>query len=216
MIVHCVDGQSVFESRDMGTTWTKAVRTLPGVWVMSQSGFRWDENLLVGDLITATIGKRQIMLYTQREYALGEKKDKARYLWVTDNSRTFHVGPPFVENAMGETLANALLYSDGALHLLQEGVNGKGSAIPLARLTEELKTINSILSIWAQLNASFSGSSTPTAGLVGFLSNAASEHIDRRLPLRACIRDESIEGQKWVQIHGTWDRVNMAREQPGG
>ncbi|RNC38766.1 trans-sialidase [Trypanosoma cruzi] len=100
----------------------------------------------------------------------------ALYLWATDNSRTFHVGALFVGNAMGETLANALLYSDSALHLLQKGVNEKGSAIPLARLTEELKKINSVLSTWAQIDASFAESSTPTAGLVGFLSNAASEH----------------------------------------
>ncbi|KAF5219217.1 hypothetical protein ECC02_007822 [Trypanosoma cruzi] len=71
--------------------------------------------------------------------------------------------------------SNALLYSDGALHLLQaKGVHGKGSAISLARLTEELKTIKSTLSTWAQLDSSFSESSTPTAGLVGFLSNTSS------------------------------------------
>ncbi|RNC55337.1 trans-sialidase [Trypanosoma cruzi] len=39
---------------------------------------------------------------------------------------------------------------------------------------EDLQTIRSALSTWAQLDASFSASSTPTAGLVGLLSNAAS------------------------------------------
>ncbi|EKF98097.1 trans-sialidase, putative, partial [Trypanosoma cruzi] len=47
-------------------------------------------------------------------------------------------------------------------------------AFSLARLTEELSTIKFVLSTWAQLDAFFSKSSTPTAGLVGFLSNAAS------------------------------------------
>ncbi|RNC36359.1 trans-sialidase, partial [Trypanosoma cruzi] len=93
------------------------------------------------------------------------------------NSRTFHVGPLSTDHAMGETLANALLYSDGALHLSREGIVGTRRGISLARLTEELKTINSVLSTWAQLDASFSESSRPTAGLVGFLSDASSGDV---------------------------------------
>ncbi|EKF27228.1 trans-sialidase, putative, partial [Trypanosoma cruzi marinkellei] len=50
MIVQCLDGQSVYESRDMGKTWTRAVRTLWGVWVRPRPGFRWDERLRVGAL----------------------------------------------------------------------------------------------------------------------------------------------------------------------
>ncbi|EKG03019.1 trans-sialidase, putative, partial [Trypanosoma cruzi] len=174
MIVQCIDGQKVYESRDMGTTWTKAVRTLSGVWVISQPGVRWDEGLRVDALMTATIEGRKVMLYIQRGYISGEKEANALYLWVTDNNRTFHVGPLFVENAVSQTLVNSLLYSDGALHLLQQRENDKGSAISLARLTEELSTINSVLRTWAKLDAFFSKSFTPTAGLVGFLSNAAS------------------------------------------
>ncbi|RNC33244.1 trans-sialidase [Trypanosoma cruzi] len=174
MIAECFEGQSVFESRDMGTTWKKAVSTLSGVWVMSHSGVRWDESLRVGALIAATIEGRKIMLYTRQGHPFWGTEAEALYLWVTDNSRTFHVGPLFVENAMGEALENALLYSDGALHLSREGIVGTRWGISLARLTEELKTINSVLRTWAQLDASFSKSSTPTAGLVGFLSDALS------------------------------------------
>ncbi|RNC36242.1 trans-sialidase [Trypanosoma cruzi] len=43
----------------------------------------------------------------------------------------------------------------------------------LVRLTEELKTIKSVLRTWTQLDVSFSKSSIPTTGLVGFLSNLA-------------------------------------------
>ncbi|KAF5216898.1 hypothetical protein ECC02_010295 [Trypanosoma cruzi] len=78
---------------------------------------------------------------------------------------------------MGETLANALLNSDGALHLSRESVVGTRRGISLARLTEELKTIKSTLSTWARLDASFSESSRPTAGLVGFLSDASSGDV---------------------------------------
>ncbi|RNF09371.1 surface protein-2 [Trypanosoma cruzi] len=174
MIVQCIDGQRVYESRDMGTTWTEAVRTLSGVWVISQTGVRQYEIFRVHALITATIEGRKVMLYIQRGYISGEKEANALYLWVTDNNRTFHVGPLFVENAVSQTLVNALLYSDGRLHLLQQRENDKGRVISLSRLTEELSTINSVLSTWAQLDAFFSKSFTPTAGLVGFLSNAAS------------------------------------------
>ncbi|PWV14140.1 putative trans-sialidase, Group II [Trypanosoma cruzi] len=174
MIVHCVDAQSVFESRDMGTTWTEAIGTLSGVWVKSKSSFR-DLSLRVDALITATIEGRKVMLYTQRGYTSRKNKANALYLWVTDNNRTFHVGPLFLEDNVNETLANALLYSDGALHLSRESIVGTRWGISLARLTKELNTIRSVLSTWAQLDASFSKSSTPTAGLVAVLSNTASD-----------------------------------------
>ncbi|KAF8286982.1 putative trans-sialidase, Group II [Trypanosoma cruzi] len=174
MIVDCEDGQRVYESRDMGTTWTEAVGTLPGVWAKPQPEDSKNVSLHVGALITATIGGRKVMLYTQRGYASGENKANPLYLWVTDNNRSFYFGPVAMDNAANSMLASALLYSDGNLHLLQRRGNDKGSVISLARMTEELKTIKSTLSTWAQLDASFSASSTPTAGLVGLLSNAAS------------------------------------------
>ncbi|EAN91717.1 putative trans-sialidase, Group II [Trypanosoma cruzi] len=175
MIVDCVDGQTVYESRDMGKTWTEAIGTLSSVWVRSQPGFRWDEGLRVGALITATIEGVKVMLYTQRGYASGKNRANALYVWVTDNNRTFHVGPLFVENNVNETLANALLYSDGALHLSRESIVGTRWGISLARLTEELNAIRSVLSNWARLDAFFSKSSTPTAGLVAVLSDEAND-----------------------------------------
>ncbi|RNF09215.1 trans-sialidase [Trypanosoma cruzi] len=66
MIVDCEDGQKVYESRDMGTTWTEAIRTLPGVWTKSQSKVILDLSSHVEALITATIDGRKVMLYTQR------------------------------------------------------------------------------------------------------------------------------------------------------
>ncbi|RNC33866.1 trans-sialidase [Trypanosoma cruzi] len=177
MVALCGSGRKVFESRDMGKTWTKAIGTLLGVWAKSKSGAPLEEGLRVGALITATIEGREVMLYTQKvRHSMEASEPNALYLWVTDNNRTFHVGPLFLEDNVNETIANAMLYSDGALHLLQERANEKGSAISLARLTEEPNTIQSVLSTWAQLDAFFSESSTPTAGLVGFLSNAASDH----------------------------------------
>ncbi|RNE97688.1 group II trans-sialidase superfamily, partial [Trypanosoma conorhini] len=42
-------------------------------------------------------------------------------------------------------------------------------------LTEELGTITSVLGTWAKQDSAFSKSSVPTAGLVGFLSDASSD-----------------------------------------
>ncbi|EKF28886.1 trans-sialidase, putative, partial [Trypanosoma cruzi marinkellei] len=52
MLVDCKDGQRVYESRDMGTTWTGTIGTLPGVWTKSKS-IIWDVSLHVDSLITA-------------------------------------------------------------------------------------------------------------------------------------------------------------------
>ncbi|RNC54990.1 surface protein-2, partial [Trypanosoma cruzi] len=159
----------------MGKTWTEAIGTLPGVWVRPRSGASLDEGLHVGALITATIEGRKVMLYTHKaSHPFEASEPNALYLWVTDNNRTLHIGPVSVDSVVNKTFDNTMLYSDGALHLLQaKGVHGKDKAISLVRLTEELKTIKSVLRTWAQLDASFSASSTPTTGLVGFLSNSA-------------------------------------------
>ncbi|ESS58754.1 trans-sialidase [Trypanosoma cruzi Dm28c] len=174
MIVQCIDDQRVYESRDMGTTWTTAIGTLPGVWVNSQSEDYPEGGLHVDALITANIGKRKVMLYTQRGYASGENANPL-YLWVTDNNRLFFVGPVGMDNAGKKEVASTLLYSGGNLHLLQQRGSGEGSVISLSRLTEELKEIESVLSTWSQKDVFFSRFSIPTAGLVAVLSDAAGD-----------------------------------------
>ncbi|KAF8292090.1 putative trans-sialidase, Group II [Trypanosoma cruzi] len=173
MIVDCEDEQKVYETRDMGTTWTEAIGTLPGVWVNSQSEDYPEGGWHVDALITATIGKRKVMLYTQRGYAMEGENANPLYLWVTDNNRSFFVGPVGMDNAVKGEFASTLLYSDGKLHFLQRRVSGEGSVISLSRLTEELKEIESVLSTWSQKDIFFSSLSIPTAGLVAVLSNAS-------------------------------------------
>ncbi|KAF8292261.1 putative trans-sialidase, Group II [Trypanosoma cruzi] len=174
MVTYCEDGRKVFESRDMGKTWTEAFGTLLGVWLKSGPELL-EVSLRVGALITATIEGRKVMLYTQKvRHSLEVDEPNALHLWVTDNSRTFHIGPFSVDSAENMTFANTLLYSDDGLYLSQAKGDHESTAVSLAHLTEELKTIKSTLSTWVQLDASFSNSSTPTAGLVGFLSNTTS------------------------------------------
>ncbi|EKF32764.1 trans-sialidase, putative [Trypanosoma cruzi marinkellei] len=174
VVTLCESGHKVFESRDMGKTWTEALGTLAGVWANSVSGVSWDKKLHVGALITATIEGRKVMLYTNKARHPSEGSELgALYLWVTDNSRMCHFGPLFVDSAEKKTFANTLLYSDGELYLSQQRGSTTSTAVSLARLTEELNKIKSVLSTWAKLDAFFLKLSIPTAGLVGFLSNAA-------------------------------------------
>ncbi|RNF14018.1 trans-sialidase-like protein [Trypanosoma cruzi] len=191
MIVDCENGQRVYESRDMGTTWTEAIGKLLGVWVNSRLGGSWDEGLRVGSLITATIEGREVMLYIQRgNFWKGQREMfNALYLWVTDNNRSFHVGPVAMYNNRNWDLASNLLYSDGNLHLLQRSIKGEGSAISLSRLTEELSTIKSVLKTWSQKDVFFSSFSIPTAGLVAVLSDAANNDTwnDEYLCLNATV-----------------------------
>ncbi|ESS62721.1 trans-sialidase [Trypanosoma cruzi Dm28c] len=190
MIVDCENGQRVYESRDMGTTWTEAIGTLPGVWTKSKPEVSQVLSLHVDALITATIGKRKVMLYTQRGYAWWGNANPL-HLWVTDKNRSFYVGPVAMDNAGKEELASTLLYSDGELHLLQGRVSDEGSAISLSRLTEELKEIESVLRTWSQKDVFFSSLSIPTAGLVAVLSDEASDGTwnDEYLCLNATVRN---------------------------
>ncbi|EAN97532.1 putative trans-sialidase, Group II [Trypanosoma cruzi] len=211
MIVDCEDAQRVYESRDMGTTWTGAAGTLPGVWVNSQSEDYPDGDLHVDALITATIGKRKVMLYTQRGNFSGKQRENANplYLWVTDNNRSFSVGPFGMDNAEKEKLESALLYSDGSLHLLQRRGNGEGSVMSLSRLTEELSTINSVLSTWSQKDIFFSRLSIPTAGLVAVLSDAASDGTwnDEYLRLNATVTPNAKKVEDGLQVTEPDSRV---------
>ncbi|EKF29518.1 trans-sialidase, putative, partial [Trypanosoma cruzi marinkellei] len=174
MIVYCVfGGQRVYESRDMGTTWTEARGKLSGVWGELRSGEPQELSLGVYALITAAIEGRKVMLYTQRGYASWKKRTTALCLWVTDNNRTFYVGPVAMNDASSDELASTLLYSGGNLYLSRTRDSGDGRAISLSSLTEELTKIKSVLRTWAQKDTFFSSLSIPTAGLVAVLSDAA-------------------------------------------
>ncbi|KAF8299981.1 putative trans-sialidase [Trypanosoma cruzi] len=208
MIVDCESGQRVYESRDMGRSWTEAIGGLLGIWVKSQSGASQDLSLHVEALITAAIEGRKVMLYTQRGYVSGENKATALYVWVTDNNRSFHVGPVGMDNAEKEELASSLLYSGGNLHLLQQRDNDEGSVMSLSRLTDELSTIKSVLSTWSQKDIFFSSLSIPTAGLVAVLSGAASDGgwNDEYLCLNATVRN-AVKVKEGMQLTESNSRV---------
>ncbi|RNE97732.1 group II trans-sialidase superfamily, partial [Trypanosoma rangeli] len=175
MVAKCSSLLKVLESRDMGATWTEAVRTLTRVHPrFLPNSSRTAEG--VGSLTTATIAGKKVMLYTQKEVPPGEKtRATALYLWVADNNRTFYLGPISMDTAENPMFGNTLLHSNDALHLLQvKGALGESSFF-LSSLTEQLKTITSVLETWANVDSFLSNSSVPTAGLVGFLSDASGD-----------------------------------------
>ncbi|PWV07402.1 putative trans-sialidase, Group II [Trypanosoma cruzi] len=212
MIVVCGSGQRVYESRDMGTTWTEAIGTLPGVWTKTKSTAIVDRSFHVEALITATIGGRKVMLYTQRGNASENETERALYLWVTDNIRSFCVGPVAMRDGMNWLFTSNLLYSDGNLHLLQQREKDEGSALSLSRLTEELSTIKSVLSTWAQKDAFFSQLTIPTAGLVAVLSNALSGDtwIDEYLCLNATVTPNARKVRYGFQLTEPSSRVSWS------
>ncbi|RNE95603.1 surface glycoprotein, partial [Trypanosoma rangeli] len=130
----------------------------------------------VGSLTTATIAGKKVMLYTQKGIPPGGTlQATALYLWVTDNNRTFHLGPISMDTKRKWTSNNTLLHSNNALHLLQERDSITTKVLSLSSLTGTLKKIKSVLKTWAKLDSFLSNSSVPTAGLVGFLSDASGD-----------------------------------------
>ncbi|RNE96674.1 group II trans-sialidase superfamily [Trypanosoma rangeli] len=174
MVAKCGLLSNVFESRDMGATWTVAVRTLTRVQP------RFSPQLLqrvwtVASLTTATIAEKKVMLYTQKGAYFEETVTYKLYLWVTDNNRTFHVGPISMDTAVEVASDNALLQSNDALHLLQVKGNDRASSLFFTSLPEQLKTITSVLETWEEIDSYLYELSVPTAGLAGFLSGVSGE-----------------------------------------
>ncbi|RNE95677.1 group II trans-sialidase superfamily [Trypanosoma rangeli] len=164
----------VYESRDMGATWRRAVRILTRVQPRFISHM-FPTDAGVKALITATIAGKKLMLYTQKGILPEEMMANMLCIWATDNNRTFHVGCISRDRKDGLGSDNTLLYSKNTLHLLQARSDHTASSMLFTSLPEQLKTITSVLETWAKMDSFLSNSSVPTAGLVGFLSDASGE-----------------------------------------
>ncbi|RNE94948.1 surface glycoprotein, partial [Trypanosoma rangeli] len=175
MVAKCDLLSNVFESRDMGATWREAVRILTRVQPrLLPDASQKPEG--VGSLTTAIIAGKKVMLYTQKGIPPWDTPPATKlYLWVTDNNRTFHVGPISMDTTEKWTSANTLLHSKDALYFLQERSNDTANILIFTFLRKKLKRITSVLETWAKLDSYFSMSSVPTVGLVGFLSDASGD-----------------------------------------
>ncbi|KAF8289644.1 putative trans-sialidase, Group V [Trypanosoma cruzi] len=210
MMTACGDGRRrVYESGDMGESWTEALGTLSRVWGNKQGE---GEKGVRSGFITATIGgdenNRNVMLVTLPVYPKKDesKKEKGElHLWLTDNTHIVDIGPVSDD----DVAASSLLYKsvkDGdneqkeeLIALYEEkNVDGKPShSLWSVRLTAQLQRVKDVLATWNKADDSVSQlcpsesdveSGSPdnacstvriTDGLVGFLSGNFSENTWR-------------------------------------
>ncbi|RNF08593.1 trans-sialidase [Trypanosoma cruzi] len=174
MIALCGGGQSVFESRDMGQRGRRLSEH-------SQAcGSNQDQEFVGMKVCMWDLSSPRILREGRSCCKLREctPRGKKRPMHSTFVSRTT-TAPFMLDRFLWRMLWVRRLPTPCCTRIVcctfhERGAVGTRRDISLARLTEELKTIKSTLSTWAQLDASFSKSSTPMTGLVGFLSNTSS------------------------------------------
>ncbi|EKF27157.1 trans-sialidase, putative, partial [Trypanosoma cruzi marinkellei] len=165
MIVDCEDGQRVYESRDMGTTWTEAIETLSGVWGDARSGVSLKESLRVDALITATSEKRRSCCTLEKSTPRGRKGPLRSIFGTRTTTARFLLDRlPWTKLRIG---CSPALYCTRMTicNFLQRRGNCEGCAMSVSRLTEELSTIESVPSTWAQ--KAFSSPTIYTHGVSG-------------------------------------------------
>ncbi|PBJ77683.1 trans-sialidase [Trypanosoma cruzi cruzi] len=164
MMTACGDGRRrVYESGDMGDSWTEALGTLSRVW-----GNKQDKGVKAvrSGFITATIGgeenNRNVMLVTLPVYAKEDGKKETGngkgklHLWLTDNTHIADIGPVSDDDAA----ASSLLYkSAGSGDMKEElialyekkGDEGKPShGMVSVRLTAQLQRVKDVLATWKE------------------------------------------------------------------
>ncbi|EAN81263.1 trans-sialidase, putative, partial [Trypanosoma cruzi] len=236
MMTACDDGRRrVYESGDMGESWTEALGTLSRVWGNKQGegakGVR-------SGFITATIGdddKKNVMLVTLPVYPeKADKKEKGElHLWLTDNTHIVDIGPVSDDDAA----ASSLLYKSAGsgdnnneqkeklIALYEKKDDGKPShSLWSVLLTEQLQRVKDVLATWKKVDKTVSklcpssaendGSTgndcsavIPTDGLVGFLSGNFSNDTwrDEYLGVNATVK----ENEGAARATKTSDGVNF-------
>ncbi|PBJ76867.1 trans-sialidase [Trypanosoma cruzi cruzi] len=210
MMTACDDGRRrVYESSDMGDSWTEALGTLSRVWCNKKGE---GEKAVRSGFITATIdgdeNNRNVMLVTLPVYSKKDesKKEKGElHLWLTDNTHIVDIGPVSDDDAA----ASSLLYRSGKSEDKKEelialyekkkkGDEGKPSpGMVSVLLTAQLQRVKDVLATWnkaddsvsklcpssAEKSTSPDNACSPTVkitdGLVGFLSGNFSENTWR-------------------------------------
>ncbi|KAF8294460.1 putative trans-sialidase, Group V [Trypanosoma cruzi] len=172
MMTACDDGRRrVYESGDMGESWTEALGTLSRVWGNPKGegakGVR-------SGFITATIDgdedKRNVMLVTLPVCAKEDGKKETGngkgklHLWLTDNTHIVDIGPVSEDNVA----ASSLLYRSAGsgdnekeeLIALYEKKKGDGYSQSLVMvsvlLTEQLQRVKEVLSTWKKVDETVS------------------------------------------------------------
>ncbi|KAF8298327.1 putative trans-sialidase, Group V [Trypanosoma cruzi] len=161
MMTACDDGRRrVYESGDMGDSWTEALGTLSRVWGNKQDN---EVKAVRSGFITATIdadGNRNVMLVTLPVYS--EEDDKKEtgngkgklHLWLTDNTHIVDIGPVSDDDAA----ASSLLYKSAgsetnkeeliALYEKKKGDGKPSHSLWSVLLTEQLQRVKEVLATW--------------------------------------------------------------------
>ncbi|KAF8306231.1 putative trans-sialidase, Group VI [Trypanosoma cruzi] len=245
MMTACDGGRRrVYESGDMGESWTEALGTISRVW-----GNKKGEKVKAvrSGFITATIDgedKRNVMLVTLPVYAEeGNEKNKL-HLWLTDNTHIVDIGPVSDDDAA----ASSLLYkSVGSgdnkqkekLIALYEKKDDEGKPSPgmvSVLLTAQLQRVKDVLATWKEADDRVSKlcpsesaveSTSPgnacrdfkiTDGLVGFLSGNFSENTwrDEYLGVNATVKNNEVGGNKATLHEGSVKFTGAWAEWPLG
>ncbi|ORC86806.1 uncharacterized protein TM35_000251020 [Trypanosoma theileri] len=167
----------VYESTDLGDTWTESTSTLSRVWATST---KTTEHVSQNNFITATIDGKDVILFLQ---SVGSGEENKLHLWVTDNTRIYHVGL-IVEKK--KVKRSTLLFKGDKLYCLYETVEGAGKyKVFFVDLTTSMEEIKRVLNKWSKQDALLSGkvcpssrqlkNPVPTVGLVGYLSENRTE-----------------------------------------
>ncbi|PBJ78302.1 trans-sialidase [Trypanosoma cruzi cruzi] len=219
MMTACDDGRRrVYESGDMGESWTEALGTLSRVWGKKKDG---KAKAVGSGFITATVGNdgdnRNVMLVTLPVYAEKVENEKGKlHLWLTDNTHIVDIGP--VSREDDDAAASSLLYNSGestdgkliALYEKKKDGEKPSPGMVSVLLTEQLKRVKEVLTTWKEVDKSVSQLCTSliaekdpstgdvcsadkiTAGLVGFLSGKFSENTwrDEYLGVNATVNNK--------------------------
>ncbi|PBJ70782.1 trans-sialidase [Trypanosoma cruzi cruzi] len=162
MMTACGDGRRrVYESGDMGDSWTEALGTLSRVWSNKQGK---ELKAVRSGFITATIGddNRNVMLVTLPVYSEKDesKKEKGElHLWLTDNTHIVDIGPVSDDDAA----ASSLLYRSGedgdkeeeeliALYEKKKEGGKPSHSLWSVLLTAQLQRVKDVLATWKEVD----------------------------------------------------------------
>ncbi|RNE97251.1 putative trans-sialidase [Trypanosoma cruzi] len=193
MMTACDGGRRrVYESGDMGESWTEALGTLSRVWGNKQKGE--EVKGVRSGFITATIdgdeNNRNVMLVTLPVYAKeADKGDNGKgklHLWLTDNTHIVDIGPVSGED---DAAASSLLYRSGKdgdneqkeeLIALYEKKNDDGKPSPgmvYVLLTAQLQRVKEVLATWKKVDDTVSRLCPSSAEEDGLPENACSPTV---------------------------------------
>ncbi|EKG01104.1 trans-sialidase, putative, partial [Trypanosoma cruzi] len=167
MMTACDDGRRrVYESGDMGESWTEALGTISRVWSNKQGeGAKGVRSGFTTATIDGDEDNRNVMLVTLPVYSEKDSKretDNGKgklHLWLTDNTHIVDIGP--VSGEDDDAAASSLLYKsagsdetnekEGLIALYEKKKDDEGKPSPgmvSVLLTEQLQRVKEVLATW--------------------------------------------------------------------